>query len=64
MLQKLNAEQAHLISYSVSGLDSRFALSCLNMGQYCKSLTTIATPHKGSKTANFSERNFFTKPQI
>lgn len=54
MLQKLNAEQAHLISYSVSGLDSRFALSCLNLGQHCKSLTTIATPHRGSKTANFS----------
>lgn len=54
MLQKLNAEQAHLISYSISGLDSRFALTCLNMGQHCKSLTTICTPHKGSKTANFS----------
>lgn len=27
-------------------------------------MTTIATPHKGSKTANFSERNFFTRTQI
>jgi triacylglycerol esterase/lipase EstA (alpha/beta hydrolase family) len=64
LLQRLNAEQAHLISYSVSGLDTRFALSCLNMGQHCKTLTTIATPHKGSKTANFSERDFFPKTQI
>lgn len=54
LLHKLNVEQTHLISYSVSGLDTRFALSSLNVGQYCKSLTTISTPHKGSKTANFS----------
>ena len=64
MLQKLNAEQSHVISYSVSGLDTRYALSCLNSAQYVKSLTTIASPHKGSRTANFSERNFFTRTQI
>ena len=52
------------MSYSVSGVDTRYALSALNMGQYVKTLTTIATPNHGSKTANFSERNFFKKVEI
>lgn len=54
LLNKLNTTQSHLIAYSVSGLDARYALSALNLADHCRSLTTISSPNKGSKTANLS----------
>lgn len=51
LLNKLKTEKVNLVSYSLSGIDSRYAISQLSLDQYCNSLTTVATPHKGSKSA-------------
>lgn len=44
-LQKLN-----IIAHSKGGLEARYLISSLNMVDNIASLTTIATPHHGSKT--------------
>jgi triacylglycerol esterase/lipase EstA (alpha/beta hydrolase family) len=56
LLQAHHAEKCHLISYSLSGIDARYALSNLGISTYAKSLTTLATPHLGCKLAWLSER--------
>lgn len=40
-------EKVNIIAHSKGGLDSRYAISCLGMGGYVASLTTINTPHYG-----------------
>jgi len=50
IIQETGAEKVNIIAHSKGGLDSRFAISSLNMGDKVASLTTIATPHHGSKT--------------
>lgn len=37
----------NIIAHSKGGLDSRYAISCLGMGKYIASLTTVCTPHQG-----------------
>jgi triacylglycerol esterase/lipase EstA (alpha/beta hydrolase family) len=56
MLKKLQANQCHLIGYSLSGIDARFAISQLGLAPFVKSLSTISTPHQGSRLAWLSER--------
>ena len=46
------AEKVNIIAHSKGGLDSRYAISTLNMGDKVASLTTISTPHHGSKTVD------------
>jgi hypothetical protein len=46
LLGKLGKEKAHLVSYSCSGIDTRFALNENYMDQHCVTLTTISTPNK------------------
>lgn len=50
ILHETGAERIHIIAHSKGGLDSRYAISSLNMGSKVASLTTVATPHHGSKT--------------
>ncbi|MBQ7817761.1 MAG: hypothetical protein IJ388_03080 [Oscillospiraceae bacterium] len=50
ILRETGAEKVNIIAHSKGGLDSRYAISSLNMGDKVASLTTIATPHHGSKT--------------
>lgn len=50
ILKETGAEKVNIIAHSKGGLDSRYAISRLGMGQNVASLTTIATPHNGSKT--------------
>ena len=45
-LDKVGLEKAHIVSYSLSGLDMRYALHQHNLSGYCKTLTTISTPHQ------------------
>lgn len=47
ILQKTGCEKVNIIAHSKGGLDSRYAISCLGMGAYVASLTTINTPHLG-----------------
>lgn len=50
IIHETGAERVNIIAHSKGGLDSRYAISSLNMGNKVASLTTISTPHHGSKT--------------
>jgi triacylglycerol lipase len=50
ILQETGAEKLNLIAHSKGGLDARMAASSLGCGGKIASITTIATPHRGSKT--------------
>jgi triacylglycerol lipase len=59
-------EPVHIIAHSMGGLDSRYMLSKLDMGDRVLSLTTIGTPHRGSPFADWGVRHFerFAKPLL
>lgn len=48
ILKKENCEKVNLIAHSKGGVDARYMISCLDMGQCVASLTTLSTPHHGS----------------
>lgn len=51
ILKKEGAEKVNIIAHSKGGLDSRYMIHELNMDKYVASLTTLSTPHHGSKTS-------------
>lgn len=53
VLAETGCEKLHLIAHSKGGLDARCLLSSLGYGDRVASLTTISTPHHGSKTMDF-----------
>jgi triacylglycerol lipase len=57
-------EAVHLIAHSMGGLDSRYMISRLDMAERVLSLTTIATPHRGSPFADWGIRHLqgFVRP--
>jgi triacylglycerol lipase len=50
------AEPVHLVAHSMGGLDARYMISRLEMADRVLSLTTIATPHRGSPFADWGVR--------
>ncbi len=52
ILEKRGCEKVNLIAHSKGGLDARFLISKLGMEDQIASLTTISTPHHGSKTVD------------
>ena len=50
ILKESGAEKLNVIAHSKGGLDIRYAISTLGMGDHIASLSTIATPHNGSLT--------------
>lgn len=48
-----NVEKVNVIAHSKGGLDIRYAISTLGIGDKVASVTTISTPHHGSKTVDF-----------
>ncbi len=50
ILTETGAEKVNIIAHSKGGLDARYALSSLGIGDKVASLTTMSTPHNGSKT--------------
>ncbi len=50
ILSETGAEKINIIAHSKGGLDVRYAISSLGMGERVASLTTISTPHHGSET--------------
>lgn len=48
ILKENNCKKVNIIAHSKGGLDARYMISELEMGEYVASLTTISTPHKGS----------------
>lgn len=53
ILRQTGAEKLNIIAHSKGGLDSRYAITHLEMGAYVASLTTVSTPHHGSKTVDW-----------
>lgn len=49
ILKKEKAAKVNIIAHSKGGLDSRYMISKLNMEDRVASLTTLSTPHHGSK---------------
>lgn len=47
VLKESGAEKVNVIAHSKGGLDTRYAISKLGMGDKIASLTTINTPHRG-----------------
>lgn len=48
ILKKENCQKVNIIAHSKGGLDARYMISQLDMGQHVASLTTLSTPHYGS----------------
>ena len=53
ILAETGAEKINIIAHSKGGLDSRWAVSHLEDASCVASLTTLASPHHGSKTVDF-----------
>ena len=53
IVNETGCEKVNIIAHSKGGLDSRFAISCLETDQYVASLTTINTPHRGCIFADY-----------
>ena len=47
IIEETGCEKLNIIAHSKGGLDSRYAISCLDCAQYVVSLTTVNTPHMG-----------------
>lgn len=55
-LRETGAEKVNIIAHSKGGLDARYLISTLGMGKNVASLTTVSTPHHGSKTMDMLYR--------
>lgn len=60
IISETDAEKLNVIAHSKGGLDMRYAICKLGISQYVASLTTINTPHNGSKTVD----KILTLPQL
>lgn len=50
ILDETDSKKVNIIAHSKGGLEARMAASSLGMGEQIASITTIGTPHRGSKT--------------
>lgn len=60
IISETGAEKLNVIAHSKGGLDMRYAICQLGAAQYVASLTTVNTPHNGSKTVD----KILTFPQL
>ncbi len=52
IVEETGTPKLNVIAHSKGGLDIRYAVSTLGMSRYVASLTTISTPHNGSRTVD------------
>ncbi len=52
ILEETGADKVNIIAHSKGGLEARMAASSLGMGGQIASITTVGTPHHGSKTVD------------
>ena len=62
IIGETGADKVNIIAHSKGGLDTRYAISTLHAGDKVASLTTINTPHNGSKTVDLLMR--FPQPFV
>ncbi len=56
ILQETGAEKINIIAHSKGGLEARYLVSTLGMGEVIASVTTLSTPHNGSPTVDWLMR--------
>ena len=56
-IERSTAGKVNLIAHSMGGLDSRYMIAHLGMSDRVASLTTVATPHRGSSFADWGIEN-------
>lgn len=61
ILAETGAQKVNIIAHSKGGLDSRYAIAKLGIGDYVASLTTINTPHQGCLFADYLLTNIPVK---
>jgi triacylglycerol esterase/lipase EstA (alpha/beta hydrolase family) len=54
ILAATGAGRVHLVAHSQGGLDARFLISSLGYGDRIATLTTVSTPHNGSRVADIA----------
>ncbi|MDR0532246.1 MAG: triacylglycerol lipase [Oscillospiraceae bacterium] len=52
ILAKTGASKVNIIAHSKGGIEARYMIASLGMADKVASLTTISTPHRGSKTVD------------
>jgi triacylglycerol lipase len=57
-IRRWTSEPINLIAHSMGGLDARYLITHLGMAERVRGLTTIATPHRGSYTADWFVANY------
>ncbi|HLJ94711.1 MAG TPA: hypothetical protein VKU02_16105 [Gemmataceae bacterium] len=57
-IQKWTDEPINIIAHSMGGLDARYLITHLGMAERVRSLTTIATPHRGTYLVDWFIANF------
>lgn len=60
ILAETGAEKINIIAHSKGGLEARYLVSSMGMGDVVASVTTISTPHNGSITVDTLLRKFPT----
>jgi triacylglycerol lipase len=53
LMEETGAEKLNIIAHSKGGLDCRYAIANLGIGEHIASLTTINTPHRGCLFAEY-----------
>jgi len=53
ILDETGCEKVNIIAHSKGGLDSRYCITALEMGDRVASLTTVNTPHRGCAFADY-----------
>src|SRR5437660_7363437 len=56
LAQSPDGTRAHIIAHSMAGLDARWVITQNGMADRIASLTTIATPHRGTTVGNIAFR--------
>lgn len=57
-------ERFHLVAHSMGGIDCRYLISHLGIGDRAVSLTTVSSPHHGSWYADFALKWVFEKQKF
>lgn len=53
VLAETNADRLHIIAHSKGGLDARYLITAMGYADKIATLTTIATPHRGTAVADY-----------
>jgi triacylglycerol lipase len=63
-IRKWTDEPINIVAHSMGGLDARYMITHLDMAEQVRSLTTIATPHRGTYLVEWFLANYRTRVPI